>query len=264
MIFAVTLLGNPNDFDEIRRIIGSRDILLLEDNCESLGAEFEGRQAGTFGLMGSYSSFFSHHMSTMEGGMIVTDDEELYHILLSLRSHGWTRHLPKHNKVCGTKGDDLFEESFRFVLPGYNLRPLELSGAIGSKQIKKLPEFMRIRRDNAARFCELVQAFPWIRTQRETGNSSWFGFSMVVQDGAGFSRKQLVETLIRQGIECRPIVTGNFAKNEVLKWFNYGVAGGLENADEIDRGGLFIGNHHYDLSREFDLLKSVLKTVRAY
>src|SRR3989338_1995166 len=150
MIFAVNLLGNPNDFDEIRRIIGSRDILLLEDNCESLGAEFEGRQAGTFGLMGSYSSFFSHHMSTMEGGMIVTDDEELYHILLSLRSHGWTRHLPKHNKVCGTKGDDLFEESFRFVLPGYNLRPLELSGAIGSKQIKKLPEFMRIRRDNAA------------------------------------------------------------------------------------------------------------------
>src|SRR3989338_9808465 len=142
MIFAVNLLGNPNDFDEIRRIIGSRDILLLEDNCESLGAEFEGRQAGTFGLMGSYSSFFSHHMSTMEGGMIVTDDEELYHILLSLRSHGWTRHLPVENKLC-KKNEDDFYESFRFILPGYNVRPIEMMGAIGIEQLKKLDSFIQ-------------------------------------------------------------------------------------------------------------------------
>lgn len=263
MIFAVNLLGNPNDFDEIRRIIGSRDILLLEDNCESLGAEFKGRQAGTFGLMGSYSSFFSHHMSTMEGGMIVTDDEELYHILLSLRSHGWTRHLPKHNKVCGTKGDDPFEESFRFVLPGYNLRPLELSGAVGSKQVKKLPGFMHIRRENATRFHELMQVFPQIRTQREIGNSSWFGFSMVIQDGSGFSRKQLVESLTRHGVECRPIVTGNFAKNEVVKLFDHSIHGDLNVASNIDRNGLFVGNHHYPLDKELIALQAALREVEA-
>lgn len=261
MIFAVNLLGNPNDFAEIRRIIGKQDILLLEDNCESLGAELDGQQAGTFGLMGSYSSFFSHHMSTMEGGMIVTDDEELCHILLSLRSHGWTRHLPKHNKVCGTKGDDPFEESFRFVLPGYNVRPLELSGTIGSKQVEKLPKFIRIRRENALRFRDLMQAYPQLRIQRETGKSSWFGYSMIIQKDAGFSRKQLVESLTRHGVECRPIVTGNFAKNEVVKLFDHSIHGELRVANDIDRNGLFVGNHHYPLTNELIALRAALNEV---
>ena len=82
--------------------------------------------------MGSYSSFFSHHIATMEGGLICTDDEELYHILLSIRSHGWTRHLPKENQLC-TKSDDVFEESFRFILPGYNVRPIEMMGVTGTE-----------------------------------------------------------------------------------------------------------------------------------
>ena len=129
-IMAVNLLGNPNDFNRIQQMISGKNIVLIEDNCESMGAEFEGKKAGTMGVMGSFSSFFSHHISTMEGGMIVTDDEELFHILLSLRAHGWTRNLPKFNHVCGEKSDDPFKESFRFVLPGYNVRPLELSGAI--------------------------------------------------------------------------------------------------------------------------------------
>lgn len=263
MIFAVNLLGNPNDFDEIRRIIGNQDILLLEDNCESLGAEFNGRQAGTFGLMGSYSSFFSHHMSTMEGGMIVTDDEELYHILLSLRSHGWTRHLPKHNKVCSPKGDDPFAESFRFVLPGYNVRPLELSGAIGSKQVEKLPKFIRVRRENALRFRDVMQAFPQLRIQRETDKSSWFGYSMIIQKGAAFSRKQLVESLTRHGVECRPIVTGNFAKSEVVKLLDHSIHGELRVANDIDQNGLFVGNHHYPLNKELDALRAALNEVGA-
>ena len=197
----------------------------------------------------------------MEGGMIVTDDEELYHILLSLRSHGWTRHLPKHNKVCGTKGDDPFEESFRFVLPGYNLRPLELSGAVGSKQVRKLPGFMRIRRENATRFRELMQAFPQLRIQKEIGNSSWFGFSMVIQDGAGFTRKQLVGSLTRHGVECRPIVTGNFAKNEVVGLFDYSIHGELNVASDIDRNGLFVGNHHYPLEREIEVLGDAIDSI---
>ena len=107
-IMAVNLLGNPNDFDRIKALIHNKDIYLIEDNCESLGATFNGKQCGTFGLMGTYSSFFSHHISTMEGGIVTTDNEELYHILLCLRAHGWTRNLPKENKVTGLKSDDLF------------------------------------------------------------------------------------------------------------------------------------------------------------
>ncbi|WP_170914700.1 DegT/DnrJ/EryC1/StrS family aminotransferase, partial [Salmonella enterica] len=135
-ILAVNLLGNPNDFSTIHEIISNKDIILLEDNCESMGATFQNKQAGTFGIMGSFSSFYSHHIATMEGGCVVTDDEELYHILLCLRAHGWTRNLPKENMVTGTKSDDIFEESFKFVLPGYNVRPLEMSGAIGIEQLK--------------------------------------------------------------------------------------------------------------------------------
>ena len=100
-IFAVNLLGNPNDFDTLEAICQKHDLILLEDNCESLGASFKGRQAGTFGRVGTFSSFFSHHISTMEGGFLATDDEEIYHVLLSLRSHGWTRHLPDENLVTG-------------------------------------------------------------------------------------------------------------------------------------------------------------------
>ena len=112
LIFAVNVLGNSNEFQEINKMIEKKNIILLEDNCEALGAKYKGRFTGTFGLMGTNSFFFSHHISTMEGGMINTDDEELYHILLSLRAHGWTRNLPKTNLITGTKSEFPFEESF--------------------------------------------------------------------------------------------------------------------------------------------------------
>ena len=181
LIMAVNLLGNPNDFDRIKTIIGTRKITLIEDNCESLGAEFQGKKAGTFGVMGSYSSFFSHHISTMEGGLISTDDDELHHILLSLRAHGWTRNLPKVNHVCSDKSDDPFKESFRFVLPGYNVRPLEMSGALGIEQVKKLPSLIAERRKNAAMLQTVMQDHPKVLIQQEIGASSWFGFSQAAQ-----------------------------------------------------------------------------------
>lgn len=257
-IFAVNLLGNPNDFAAIERIIGDRDILLLEDNCESMGALFEGRQAGTFGVMGTYSSFFSHHIATMEGGLIVTDDDELYEILLCLRAHGWTRNLPKINHVCGEKSDNSFDESFRFVLPGYNLRPLEMSGAIGQEQIKKLPFFVRERRKNALTFQKLFANHPWLIIQKEVGNSSWFGFSLILKENAPITRSALLDRLSAAHVEVRPIVGGNFAKNEVMKWFDYSVYGDLENATYIDSYGFFVGNHHFDLTDELHNLYSLL------
>lgn len=254
-IMAVNLLGNPNDFERIRAIIADRDIVLMEDNCESMGAEFAGKKAGTFGVMGTFSSFFSHHISTMEGGMIVTDDEELYHILLSLRAHGWTRNLPKHNHVCGEKSDDPFKESFRFVLPGYNVRPLELEGALGIEQVKKLPHLIAERRNNGALLQEAMQDHPDLMIQQEIGASSWFGFSLVIRPGSAMSREELVSKLNAAGFECRPIVAGNFARNEVVKYFDSEVYGELRNADHIHSHGLFIGNHHYPIVEAFSELK---------
>jgi len=257
MIMAVNLLGNPNDFDRINQIIAGRDIVLMEDNCESMGAKLNDKHAGTFGVMGSYSSFFSHHISTMEGGLIVTDDEELYQILLSLRAHGWTRNLPKKNLVCGDKSDDPFEESFRFVLPGYNVRPLELEGALGVEQVKRLPKMVEERRKNGKLLQAALANHPDIIIQKEIGESSWFGFSLVIRPGSKLTRKSLVAQLNALGFECRPIVAGNFAKNEVVKYFDSEVHGVLKNADHIDQNGLFVGNHHYPIPDAFAALSGL-------
>ena len=258
LIVAVNLLGNPNDFDAINAIIGDRNIRFFEDNCESMGAEFNGKQAGTFGDLGSYSTFFSHHMATMEGGLIVTDDEELYHIMLSLRTHGWTRNLPKDNKVA-PKGDDWFKESFRFVLPGYNVRPVEMSGAIGSEQLKKLPSFLAQRRKNAELFVSLFKDHKEFIIQKNIDNSSWFGFSLIIRPESSLKRAEVIEKLTQNNIDCRPIVTGDFTKNEVLDYFDYEIHGTMKNAQYLDENGFFVGNHQMDLTQEINHLYEVLK-----
>ena len=261
MIVAVNLLGNPNDFDAINDIIGSKDIILIEDNCESMGAEFKGKQTGTFGLVGTYSTFFSHHMATMEGGLIVTDDEELYHVMICLRAHGWTRHLPKENKVSN-KSNDWFEESFRFVLPGYNVRPIEMSGVIGVEQLKKLPSFLEQRRKNAALFVSLFKDNKDFYIQQDIDNSSWFGFSFIIKPESNLNRLEIVKTLEKNQIDCRPIVTGDFTKNEVLKYFDYEIFGEMKNAQYLDKNGFFVGNHQMDLTKEIKYLHKVLTALR--
>lgn len=246
-IMCVNLLGNPNDFARIRAIAAPRNIVVIEDNCESMGATLGGRQTGTFGVMGTFSSFFSHHISTMEGGLVVTDDEELYHILLTLRAHGWTRNLPRENRLTGTKSDDPFEESFRFVLPGYNLRPLEMSGALGTAQLDKLPGLIAGRRANGALWQDRMANHPLFRIQTETGASSWFGFSLVLREGAGMTRPEALARLADLGFETRPIVSGNFTKNPVLRLMDHSLHGPMTHAEDIDRNGFFIGNHHYPI-----------------
>jgi len=257
MIVAVNLLGNPNDFDAIEALTKDRNIILFEDNCESMGAEYKGKQTGTFGIMGTFSTFFSHHMATMEGGFVATDDEELYHVLLSLRAHGWTRNLPKENKVSN-KSDDWFEESFRFVLPGYNVRPVEMSGAIGIEQLKKLPSFLKQRRNNAKLFVKLFKNHPDFLIQKDASNSSWFGFSLIIKPESNLKRKDVINILQENNIDCRPIVTGNFTRNEVMRYFDYEIHKSLKNADYLHENGFFVGNSHVDLSREIEFIRGII------
>jgi CDP-6-deoxy-D-xylo-4-hexulose-3-dehydrase len=263
MIMVVNLLGNPNDFDIINSFIQDKDIFIFEDNCESMGAEYKGKQTGTFGIVSTFSTFFSHHMATMEGGFVATDDEELYHILLSLRAHGWTRNLPQQNHVSN-KSDDWFEESFRFVLPGYNVRPVEMSGAIGIEQLKKLPSFLKQRRENAKLFVELFKDHPDFIIQKDIDNSSWFGFSLIIKPGSNLKRKDMINKLQENNVDCRPIVTGNFTRNEVMKYFDYEVHHELKNADYLHENGFFVGNSQICLEQEikfFAKLFIVKKTI---
>lgn len=257
LVMAVNLLGNPNDFSQLAALLPSH-VTLIEDNCEALGARLGGKLAGTFGVMGSFSTFFSHHIATMEGGVICTDDEELAHILICLRAHGWTRNLPRINRVTGIKSDDPFDESFKFVLPGYNVRPLEIEAAIGTQQLRKLPAFVEQRRANAARFSEVASRFSdHFDMQQEIGESSWFGFSIVLREGE-YDRQQLVEHLGAYGIECRPIVAGNFAKNPAMRFIDHDPDFDLPNAERVDSHGLFLGNQERSLDRELDALDEAL------
>ena len=258
-VLAVNLLGNPNDFESINDILRDKDIYLLEDNCESMGAEFNSRMTGTFGVLGTFSSFFSHHISTMEGGITVTDDEELYHIMLSLRAHGWTRNLPIVNKVTGKKSTDTFSESFKFVLPGYNLRPLEMSGAVGLEQLKKLKAFIHYRRLNAEYFNYLFSDNDNFIIQKEIGKSSWFGFSFIIKRESELKRDEILLKLNKNGIDVRPIVAGNFVKNEAVKYFNYTIHNELINAELVDNHGFFVGNHQYNIKEKIYYLHKILK-----
>ena len=148
-IFAVNVLGNPSSFKKLNDICKKYKLILIEDNCESLGAKYNNKQCGSFGITGSFSFYFSHHIHTIEGGMVITNNESTYHHLLSLRAHGWIRDLPDNNKIFKKKGNR-FEDSFVFVLPGYNLRPNEINGGIGLEQLKKVNNIIDQRRANAS------------------------------------------------------------------------------------------------------------------
>ena len=256
MIFCVNLLGNSVDYPQLLALANKHNLYVIEDNCESLGATIDGKQAGTFGLAGTFSSFFSHHISTMEGGVTVTDDEELYHVMLSLRAHGWTRNLPKENHVV-EKSDDPFMESFRFVLPGYNLRPLEMSGAIGQAQLRKVNGIIEGRRANAATFQQVMADLPEILIQKEVGDSSWFGFSIVLPNWC--DRGPVLDALSDAGVETRPIVAGNFTLNPVIEYLDHSIHGDLPAANRIHNQGFFVGNHHYDITDQLNEFKRILK-----
>lgn len=257
-ILAVNLLGNPCNLIELVKIAEENDLFLVEDNCESLGASIGDKFAGTFGIAGTFSSFFSHHISTMEGGLTLTDDIHLYETMVSLRAHGWTRELPNTNSVHNKSGD-LWDDFYRFVLPGYNLRPLEIEAAIGREQIKKLHQFVINRRENHKILNAASGSFPNIKLQVEQGESSWFGFSLLLTGPLKGKRKALVGELDKAGIQSRPIVAGNFVKNPVIKHLRHAEIPSLPNADNIHSNGLFVGNHHYGLSVQLERLIDLLR-----
>ncbi len=258
-IMAVNILGNPNDYNAINAMIKGKDIIILEDNCEAMAAVYEGKQTGRFGLMGTFSTYFCHHLMTMEGGLVITDSEECYHLLLSLRSHGWTRSFP--NQPEYKTAFERFKNRFEFVLPGYNLRPIEMMGAIGSAQLHKLPQFIKNRRQNANRFNDIMAKYNDFIIQREIGESSWFGFSLIIKPESGRQLADVVNHLDKNGIETRPIIAGNFVRNPVIEYMDHSVHGPLTNADLVHYNGLFISNYQTIMGGEFDLLVDALKTL---
>ena len=259
MVIAVSILGNPCQFDEIIKLCKENNIILFEDNCESMGAKFNGKYTGTFGLINTFSTFFSHHISTMEGGLILTNDIELYYLAKSLRTHGWTRGVSDDCGLYKKKYDDFFE-AYRFILPGYNVRPGELHGAIGKVQLKKLDNFLKIRRKNAKYFQKLFKNDERFIIQKETGESSWFCFTMIVNPKSGISRNKVLQKLKKANIEYRIITGGCMLRHDVVKYFDYTYTKST-NADIAHYNGFFVGNYPFDIKDKIDYLHKTLKDI---
>jgi len=259
MVVVVSILGNPCQFDEITKLCKENNIILFEDNCESMGAKFNGRYTGTFGFVNTFSTFFSHHISTMEGGIVLTNDKEIYNLLKSLRNHGWTRGQDEDSPIFKRKEDDFFE-AYRFILPGYNLRPTEIQGAIGKIQLDKLESFLKIRRKNAEHFVELFKNDERFIIQKEIGESSWFSFTMIINPELNINRKKVLQKLKDADIEYRIITGGNILRNDVIKYYDYIVTKST-NADIAHYNGFFVGNHPYDIRDKIDYLHETLRYI---
>ena len=254
-IMAINLLGNPCNFFKLKDIAKRYNLILIEDNCESLGAKYQNKFCGTHGLMGTHSLFFSHHMQTMEGGVILTDNKDVNDFLKSLRAHGWCRDLPKKNNLY-KKSNNKFKDHFVFITPGYSLRPLEIEAAVGLVQLKKFDKFMKIRLKNFLTFESLFKNKSWckIQEQEEKSFSSWFGFNLILTGPLKNKRKLIVNKLIKNRIEVRPTMTGNFLNNPVMKFLDFKTKGNFKNSENIDKNGFFVGNYPKDLTKELNFL----------
>jgi CDP-6-deoxy-D-xylo-4-hexulose-3-dehydrase len=240
----VHVYGNPCDMDAIGKLCAKHDLQLIEDSCEALGAFYDGKAVGRFGRVGTFSFYYSHHMTTLEGGMCVTDDAEFAETMRILRAHGWVRETKNRQRYLDQYPD--IDPRFLFVNVGYNLRATELQGAMGSVQLPKLDGYIRQRKENAdwlrqefARFGNLV------RCQEETPGSlhSWFGFPMQQTPGAPYSVKDLCRFLNARKIETRPVIAGNIAAQPAMKLYAHRVQGDLHHADHIMQNGFVLPNH---------------------
>ena len=260
-IMAVNLLGNSCDYNKIVKICEKHNLKLIEDNCESMGAKHNKSYTGTIGLAGSFSFFFSHHIQTMEGGMVLCKNKDDADYMRSLRAHGWVRDLPADSHLYKKTGN-AFDDNFIFATPGYNIRPLEMSGAIGSEQLKKWPDIMKTRNENAKHFLDLFFGKSWCRIQRTLGESSWFTFGIVLDGALKGRRAEIVKALDEAGIQNRPLASRNFLKQPVMRDLDHIASGEMTAADDIHDNGFFVGNGSKDIRDELDLLyKTISKFV---
>lgn len=242
-IMPVHLLGNPCDMDAIMEIARRHNLYVIEDCCEAHGAEYHGRKVGSFGDAATFSFFFSHHISTIEGGMLLTNNSVWDDQWRSMRAHGWIRDMSNREEIAAVNPE--IDPRFMFVFPGYNFRPTEIQGAFGIHQLPRLEELIEIRRANAAYFNkELSQYSEWLMLLSEAPNTRhvWFAYPITVKEDAPFTKKELVAFLEAKGLETRPIESGNMAQQPAMSKVNFR-AGLLPNAEYIHRQSFFFGNH---------------------
>lgn len=244
-IFAVNLLGNPASLERLNKICETNNLILIEDNCESMGACVGSKKTGTWGCMGSHSTYFSHHITTIEGGFVLTNSKHLYDLLVCLRAHGWAREIGEDSEIYNTHQNDerYIPKDFLFFLPGYNLRTTDLNSLLGLRQLKKFGNILETRRktwDCLSSFAADYSGHLIFQEIDENSSSSHFGFSMVTKDSAKSNELRL--NLKMTGFQTRPIVTGNILRHPVSKYFSK-VSNELPSADKVHYDGVMVTSY---------------------
>lgn len=255
-LFLVHLMGNPCNMDEIRTLADKHNLLIIEDCCEALGSTFDGEKVGNFGIGGAFSFFFSHHMMTMEGGMITTNNRDHAEILRVLRAHGWQRNTT--NPVL----KDGIDPRYTFVNWGFNVRPTELQAGFGIHQLNKLPQMLDRREAQAKRFFEFVQTTgifdsPVVNPKAKV---NWLSLPLVIRSGSPFSKKHITDKLEESGVETRPIVTGNLARHPVAAEFKE-FEGHFPGADLVHDNGFYVGLCPYSDDEKIERLIETFKQI---
>ena len=256
-IMGVHILGNSANMDELMKIIKKNKLYLIEDTCESLGSTFNKKYLGSFGDFGTFSFYYSHQITAGEGGMIVCNDKKNYEIIHTLRAHGWDRGL-KNNK-----------NNFNFINSGFNLRPLEISAAIGFNQFKRLNQFKKTRFDNRVKIINRLKRSKYWKDQFsfidpiKKLDPSWFGLPILINENLKWKKNKFLAYLNKNGIETRPIISGNFLNQPSIKLYKLNAKKELfKNAQNIEDRGFFIGLHVEPISNtKLDLLEKKLLKI---
>jgi len=252
----VSPLGLVPNMDEIVLLCEQYDVLLLEDVCESMGSKFNNQYLGSFGLASFFSMYFGHHLSTIEGGFINTDDEELYNLLLMIRSHGWDRDLPKktQKKLRKKYNCNDFNSLYNFYVPGLNVRSTDLQAFIGIRAIDKLDKYSYKRRVNFHLYKQKIMFNILDLNERESDFISSFAIPILNP-----KKDYIIKELQNNNIEVRPLIAGNMANKPM--WFNENDIPSLPNCELVDKIGFYIPNHQ-DLT-ENDINK-ITKIINSY
>jgi len=253
VLLLVSLLGiPPHKLDEIVTLCKKYGVILLGDHCESLGSSFDGEKLGCHELMACYSFYYSHTISTIEGGMIVTDDQELYEILKSIRSHGWTRDNSEEfkTKLKEQWSTTEFDSLYTFYYPGFNLRSTDIQAFIGRRQLKKLDHICKKRSDNYHLYKSLLKT-DWLPKEPENSFVANFCFPIIHEN-----RNEIVKELIENNIQCRPLVAGNLGIHPVYIE-RYGRKEFL-NASKIHEHGFYVPNNDTMSEDDIKLICSII------
>ena len=251
-IMCVHILGMSTDMNEINKIVKKNKLILFEDTCESLGSKFNNKKLGTFGDFGTFSFYYSHQITSGEGGMVVCRNKDDYNILKCMRSHGWSRNTDFHNQF--KKRFYKIDERFLFINSGYNLRPLDITAAIANNQLKKLNYFIKTRTLNRKILINTIKSNKRWNNQfifvegHEKNHVSWFGMPIMINKKYKNIKKKFLNYLIKNKIENRPIVSGNFLNQPSIKLYNIKAKGKFKHAQEIEDMGFFIGLHTRQIS----------------